>query len=299
MIEDTLDNNEYSIGVFCDLSKAFDTIDHHILLQKLDHYGIRGTAKKWFESYLSGREQYVDWNGCKSNKLPINIGVPQGSILGPLLFLLYINDLPSATRMKCVLYADDSNLLLRGKDLSIVRYELNKELEGVNDYFKSNKLKINTNKTKLVCFRKKSQELDYNDIKIYFNGDQLQFTEEAQFLGITIDSHLTWDSHCKQVANKISGNSGAISRVKKLLPPDSLKLLYNSFVLPHLYGLAVWGGCTGKNEKRIVAIQKRATRIISKAHYTSHTEPRMKKLGMLKLEELYEQQCATLLHDVT
>ena len=300
MIEDTLDDNEYAIGVFCDLSKAFDTINHDILLQKLDHYGIRGTAKKWFESYLTGREQYVDWNGFKSNKLPIETGVPQGSILGPLLFLLYINDLPSATRIKCVLYADDSNLLIRGKDLSIVQDNLNKELEGVNDYFKSNKLKINTKKTKLVCFRKKSQEIDYNDVKIYLDGDQLQFAEEAQFLGMTLDSHLTWDSHCKQVANKISRNSGAISRVRKLLPPDSLKLLYNSFVLPHLqYGLAAWGGCTGENKKRIVAIQKRVTRIISKAHYTSHTEPRMKKLGMLKLEELYEQQCATLLHDIT
>ena len=140
----------------------------------------------------------------------------------------------------------------------------------------------------------------FHQIIFFYTTLLFQFAEEAQFLGMTLDSHLTWDGHCKQVANKISRNSGAISRVKKLLPPDSLKLLYNSFVLPHLqYGLAVWGGCTGENKKRIVAIQKRATRVISKAHYTSHTEPRMKKLGMLKLGELYEQQCATLLHDVT
>ena len=298
-IEDAIEKNDFAIGVFCDLSKAFDTLSHDILLQKLNHYGIRGRALDWFISYLSGREQYVDWNGKTSDKLPILFGVPQGSILGPLLFLIYINDLSTSSNAKCVLFADDSNLLIQGKDLKLTAATLNNELEKINDFFKSNKLKLNTKKTKLVCFRKKSQQVDYNDIQIFLDGDKLEFEEEAAFLGITIDSHLSWESHCKGVANKISRNCGAINRVKKLLPPSSLKILYSSLILPHLqYGLAAWGGCSGQNKKRIIATQKRVTRVISKSYYTSHTEPRMKKLGLLKLEDLYEQQCSTYIHDI-
>ena len=148
-IEDALDNEEVAIGVFCDLSKAFDTINHDILLDKLNHYGIRGIANDWLRSYLTGREQYVDWNNKTSDKLPIATGVPQGSILGPLLFLIYINDLPAATKLKTVLYADDSNLLIKGKDLQSVCHDLNDELTKICDYFKANKLKLNTGKNQV------------------------------------------------------------------------------------------------------------------------------------------------------
>ena len=298
-VEDALENDEIAIGVFCDLSKAFDTINHEILLDKLNHYGIRGTANDWFRSYLTGREQYVDWNNKKSDKLPISTGVPQGSILGPLLFLIYINDLPTASGLKTVLYADDSNLLIKGKDVSSVCRKLNEELASISDYFRSNKLKLNTGKTKLVYFRKKSQNVNYEELEIYLDGDKLKFEEEASFLGIVIDGNLSWDRHCVKIANTISRNNGMLNRVRKLLPPDTLKMLYNSFILPHLqYGLAAWGGCSNQNKKRIVTIQKRAIRTVCKSYATSHTEPRMKKLGILGLENLYTHQISTLIHDV-
>ena len=118
-------------------------------------------------------------------------------------------------------------------------------------------------------------------------------------MGITSDSHLLWDKHCNKVANTISRNNGVINRVKKRLPPTSLKILYSSLVLPHLqYGLAAWGGCSSQSKKRIVSIQKRAIRTVSKSYMTSHTEPRMKQMGILKLDELYSQQCSTLVHDI-
>ena len=185
-IEDALENNEIAIGVFCDLSKAFDTINHEILLDKLNHYGIRGIANDWFRSYLTGREQYVDWNNNTSAKLPISTGVPQGSILGPLLFLIYINDLPAATTLKSVLYADDSNLIIKGNDIPSVCSQLNRELGNICDYFKANKLKLNTGKTKLVYFRKKSQNVNYEELEIYLDGDRLTFEEEASFLGFIV-----------------------------------------------------------------------------------------------------------------
>ena len=175
---------------------------------------------------------------------------------------------------------------------------LNKELENVSDYFKANQLKLNPKKTKMIYFCKKSSKLDPNQAMVKLDGVRLDFEHDATFLGIQIDSHLNWDKHCIKVANTISRNNSLINRVKKLLPPSSLKLLYYSFIQPHLqYGLAVWGGCTGQNKNRIISFQKRAIQTITKSYYSAHTEPRLKKTGLLKFEDLYEQQCLTLTHD--
>ena len=298
-IEDALEKGEYAVGVFCDLSKAFDTIDHDILLAKLDHYGIRGCMLEWLKSYLNSRQQYVEFNGCKSNASFITTGVPQGSILGPLLFIIYINDLPCCTKLHTVKFADDSNFVIKGKDLPSLSETLNIELRNVDEFFKANKLKLNAKKTKLVCFRRKGRDVNLDDYPVYLDNEKLDFEEETTFLGMRLDSHLTWDKHCQHVANTISKNNGVLSRAKKLLPTSSLRLLYNSLILPHLqYGLAAWGGCSGQNKKRIINIQKRAIRTICKSYVSSHTEPRMKALCLLKLEDLYTQQCATLVHDI-
>ena len=297
-IEDAMEKNEHAIGIFCGLSKAFDTLNHDILLLKLEHYGIRGIALNWFKSYLKDRKQYTEWGNCKSSLLALETGVPQGSILGPLLFLIYINDLPSSTKLKSVMYADDTNLLVRGKTLETVIRDLNYELENVNDYFKANQLKLNPHKTKMVYFSKTLTHPQNTDEDVTLDGVKLKYDEDAPFLGIQIDSRLNWDKHCIKVANTISRNNSVINRVKKLLPPSSLKLLYNSFIQPHLqYGLPAWGGCSGQNKNRIVTIQKRAIRTITKSYYSSHTEPRMKKTGLLKFEDLYKQQCLMLTHD--
>ena len=297
-IEEAIESNQYAIGVFCDLSKAFDTLNHDILLQKLDHYGIRGKANMWFQSYLNNRKQYVELNNKKSSCLPIDTGVPQGSILGPLLFLIYINDLPSASNLKCVSFADDSNLLIQGDNLKELTLNLTKELEGISDFFKANQLKLNAKKTKMVFFRKKSLPDGHQQMDVVLDGTKLSHDDEAEFLGTIIDGTLSWEKHCTKVANKISRNNGLLNRVKHLLPPSSLKLLYHSFILPHiLYALPAWGGCSAQNKKRIITIQKRAIRTISKSYYSAHTEPRMKKLGLLKFEDLYNLQNTLLVHD--
>ena len=150
----------------------------------------------------------------------------------------------------------------------------------------------------MVCFRKKALPPNIDQAQVTLDGEKLKFEDETSFLGITVDCYLNWDKHCTKVANTISRNNSIINRVRNILPPSSLKLLYYSFIQPHLqYGLTAWGGCSGQNRNRITAIQKRAIRTITKSYYMSHTEPRMKQIGILKLDDLYKQQCLMLTYD--
>ena len=295
-VETALQENEYAIGIFCDLSKAFDTLDHETLLNKLEHYGIRGKWLSWLKSYLSNRKQYVDFNGKTSSHQPITVGVPQGSILGPLLFLIYINDLPaSLQKLIAVLFADDTNLVIKGNNLNELSNQLNSDLENLNDFFRTNKLKLNASKTKVVCFRKKSANITETQLNIQLDGTKLKPEDNATFLGLTLDKNLTWEEHCKKVANKMAQNAGVLNRVKKSIPAVSMKILFNSIIFPHYsYCLEVWGNCQQKYLKRIIGLQKKTVRCITKSHWLAHTEPRMKNLKILKLEDQHQLQCLAL-----
>ena len=299
-VESALKSNEFAIGVFCDLSKAFDTLDHEVLLSKLDHYGIRGCWLAWLRSYLTNRKQYVDMNGVRSSTAPITVGVPQGSILGPLLFLIYINDLPaSVSKLTPIMFADDTNLVKKGKSLPALIKTINEELVNLNDYFKANKLKLNAEKTKVVCFRKKGHKIEHENLNIKLDGTTLKVEKNATFLGITLDEHLTWENHCNIVANKMSRNMGVLNRVKKTLPTASLLTIYNSLIASHMfYGLEVWGSAAAKNLKRISSIQKKAIRVITKSHWLAHTEPRVKKLKILNIADQQKLQSLSLTFDM-
>jgi hypothetical protein len=166
-----VDSGDVAYGDLCDLSKAFNTINHQCLLNKLDHYGIRGTAFSWFCSYLTDRTQYVTWQQTCSGLLSLTTGVPQGSVLGPLLFLLYINDLPSATSLlKVVLFADDSNLVIRGKDPTTLSNIMTAELANISNWFSANRLLLNPNKTKLIVFRSRKCKKDLGAPPVILNG---------------------------------------------------------------------------------------------------------------------------------
>ena len=152
-IRNTIDNGNYGCGIFIDLKKAFDTVNHSILLKKLDHYGIRGIPLQWFESYLSNRKQYVSVNGHTSEELFVTHGVPQGSVLGPLLFLIYINDPPNVS--KCLtffLFADDTNISYESSDLLSIQKIVNRELHKVRKWLEANRLALNIEKTNFVLF---------------------------------------------------------------------------------------------------------------------------------------------------
>jgi hypothetical protein len=181
-ISKALDEGNFCIGVFLDLKKAFDVCSHEILLKKLQKMGIRGNTYNWFKNYLSNRSQFVDINGNKSDYLNINISVIQGSILGPILFLCYINDFYTATSLFSVLFADDTTGLGKGKNLRDLTTYVNGELQKISNWFRSNKMAVNTSKTKFIVFRTRGKRIDPADCRLVFNNNEIGQIENPDLI---------------------------------------------------------------------------------------------------------------------
>jgi len=196
-ISAAVDMQEFSIGVFIDLSKAFDTLDHNILLRKLEHYGIRGLALQWFQNYLYNRKQCVTLNGATSSIQDIIYGVPQGSILGPVLFILYINDIVNCSDLlSFILFADDTTLLFSCKDFGQLNQIINVQLAKVSDWLKANKLSLNTKKTNFILFgNKRTGSVAGTTFSIVIDGNAIEQVDHAKFLGVVLDAKLNWKKH--------------------------------------------------------------------------------------------------------
>ena len=197
--------------VFLDLKKAFDTVDHTILLKKLNTFNIGPLAINWFASYLSDRVQAVKSNGTKSEYLPITCGVPQGSILGPLLFILYINDLYTfLTDCTVSLYADDTALYTSAKTQIEIKLTLQIELTVVCEWLKANKLTLNAKKTKYVIFGTKQTLTTKPDLNLKVGNDKIERATSMKYLGVILDDHLTFDEHIAYIINKSSKKLGVL-----------------------------------------------------------------------------------------
>ena len=280
-----MDQNVTPTTIFLDLSKAFDTLDHHILLHKLKHYGLNDSALKLCKNYLSERKQYVQLNETKSSQLDISIGVPQGSILGPFFFLIFVNDLPNCSNLlKFITYADDTTLISTINPQSTDNISLlNTELNKVYTWLCTNKLSLNISKTKSITFHTPQRKVTPPVITI--NSQKIDKSDTFNFLGITLDKHMSWKAHINKIKNKISQTIGALNNLRNLLPKAALMHIYNALITPHLnYGILAWGKSNHVNQ--ILKIQKRAVRVISNAKYNAHTEPLFKNLGILKIEDM-------------
>ena len=297
-IRNTLDNKRLGCGIFIDLQGAFDTVNHRILLSKLEHYGIRGCALEWFRSYLTDRKQYVSVNGSNSNLLSITCGVPQGSVLGPLLFLIYINDLPNASKkLTFYLFADDTNIYYESKDLSNLTKVVNKELRLVKKWLDANKLSLNIDKTNYIIFHSSSVKFPSgSDIKI--GKKHVKRVKFVKFLGLLLDEHLCWKYHLSELSKKLARTCGMFFKIRNLLPLDVLICLYNALFLSFLqYGLIVWGQTYASYIDPIFKLQKKAVRAISFQPRMSPSLPIFNDLKLLKLSEIFELRLLTFVFD--
>ena len=290
-----IDNKKVSIGVFIDLKKAFDTINHSILLKKLEHYGIRGIALKWLTSYLCNRRQFVKYNGCESEMLNITCGVPQGSILGPILFIIYINDICNVSNiLKMILFADDTNAFCSGRDIVELVEVVNNELDKLNSWFRLNKLSLNVSKTNYVVFTNKRIP-DYLPIKI--DNKCVSRVYSTKFLGVIIDSKLNWKEHIGYVISKLLKSVSVICKAADVLDKFSLKLLYYSLFFPYInYCSEVWGTAYKTSLIPIVTLQKRILRIICKVQRLDHTAGLFKSNAILPLHDLVHYKIAVLMY---
>ena len=233
-ISQALDDGDYVLGLYLDFTKAFDTVNHQILLQKLEHYGIRGIGLEWFGSYLSHREQYVDFDGTKSKTNRVKCGVPQGSILGPLLFLLYINDLSNVSSfLFSLLFADDSNMFALGKDPNELIHSTNEEIKKISNWLDINKLTLNVKKTHFMVFRNSRRKLKMQET-LMIRGHEIEKVDSTKFLGVYLDSGLTWRNHINYIKGKIARGIGILCKARKYLQESTLITLYYSFVYPYL-----------------------------------------------------------------
>ena len=253
-----IEQGKFSVGIFLDFSKAFDTINHKILIGKLEHYGIRGVAKKLFENYLSNRKRIVKYNGVHSEEMEITSGVPQGPVLGPLLFLLYINDIQHCSELlSIILFADDTNVLYSNTCLKTLNDVVQIEMNKISNWLNVNKLSLNTSKTKFILFRSKNKQPKHS-LKFQINNNFIKQVKNTTFFGIVVDEFLTWCDHIDLVSKKIIKCAAIISRIRHFTNLNSLKLIYYALVYPCLtYGNLIWGNAYKSHLQKIVNIQKK------------------------------------------
>ena len=283
------------IGIFIDLSKAFDTLDHDILLNKLENAGIRGSPLSLIASYLSNRHQYTSIDGIDSDLELVKFGVPQGSVLGPLLFLLYVADMLNCYHGKdCefVLYADDTNLFIIDKNRELAIQKANIILENINSYMRSNLLHINLNKCCFIHFESKTHNSKNKckfktetESKIRINNHIIKEVSETKFLGVIIDKKLSWIPHIEHLRNKLKSSNGIITRIRNFIPKEHYRSIYSALFESHMtYCISVWGGVSKVHMDKLFRLQKHCIRLLFGDH-----DKFMKKLHTASQLELPQQ----------
>ena len=290
-----IDRGNVNAVVFLDLKKAFDTVDHDILLSKMNLYGIQGIALDWFRSYLTNRAQRCLVNGSLSRICSLKCGVPQGTILGPLLFLIYINDLPNClTSCQPRMYAqNDTHITYADVDVNSIQLNLNHDLGNLNKWLISNKLTLNTAKTEFMLIGSK-QKLSTLSSQPELSTDNVP-TEKP--LGIFVDENLRLQTHIDKLTNKITSGIGAIKRIRDFVPTPTLHCIYNALVQCLFdYCNIVWGNCGKTLFDRLQKLQNRAARVLTFSRYDADANRLFRQLNWKDLSTQFQIQKALMVY---
>ena len=294
-IKAAIDGKKLVCGTFLDLTKAFDTVDHNILIKKLNNYGIRGVANKLIKSYLTNRYQYVALGNTHSNKQSINCGVPQGSVLGPLLFLIYINDIANCSKIgKIRIFADDTSAFVEGHEVNDVISKSELLMNDLNNWFKANKLTLSTNKSCFILFRSAQSRINQIASVLHFGENNINRQTSVKYLGVTLDEHLNWNEHVQEVCNSLKRCFSTFYNVKNYINLDQARTIYYSLVYSKIkYALAIYGTTSKENILLIQRLQNKLLKVLTKKNYRYSTNKLHNELKILKVEDLVDQEILT------
>ena len=282
---DAINSNEVLLAIFLDFSKAFDTVDHQILLKKLEFYGFRGTSLQWIRSFLMNRKQFVEINSERSTSCDVNIGVPQGSTLGPLLFLLYINDFKnSLTHLKSIHFADDTTLY-KQINLSVDHSNLiNAELTNIQEWINVNKLSLNVQKSNYMIISNRART---NNLNLKLGGENIGRVTDHKFLGVTIDETLKFDVHINKLCAKVSQSIGILRRISYLVPHSVLRNVYYALVYSRFtYAISAWGSAYPTSLRRLKSLVKKAILMVTNHMIQEHIPNAVNRV-FLQYDDVY------------
>lgn len=294
-----MNDKKHTVALFVDLCKAYDTVDHSILLSKLYKYGFRGCSYRWLESYLRDRQHCVKVGSAVSSRVTVNISIPQGSVLGCTLFSIYINDIPFVSDiLKPILFADDTVFLHSHVNFEQLVQEVNLELRKVDLWLIKNRLTLNVDKTVAMLFSNRRSSIDVRH-RVCISNRHVIFDCKVKYLGVTLDDDLSFKEHINNLCSRVAKNIGVLYRVSHYVPIDVILKMYYALIYPYLtYCVLVWGGSGETQLNKLLILQKKVVRILTGSEYLAHSEPLFHRMSILKISDIYSYVCLVTAHRV-